>query len=84
MGTDAQCIVDPCVEGSVKKLKNVPLFRQRRIRHPIGSRMQMCEMSRALTTLETSPIRQTRLLSPLTDGAVGTRLTGGVEEVGEH
>ena len=32
-----------------------------------------CDTTRALTTLETSPIRQPRLPSPLTDGAVGMR-----------
>ncbi|CAL8386129.1 unnamed protein product [Gadus morhua 'NCC'] len=38
-----------------------------------------CDTTRALTTLETSPIRQPRLLSHLTDGAVGTRQAYNVD-----
>ncbi|CAL8249933.1 unnamed protein product [Arctogadus glacialis] len=71
MGTDAQCIVDPCA----KSRKNVNFFGNNRsiIQSDRVCKSKHCDTTRALTTLESSPIRQPRFRRPLTDSAVGTR-----------
>ena len=73
MGTDAQCIVDPCAEGSVKKLKKFFGSDGSIIQSDHVCKFKHSDTTRALTTLKSSPIRQPHLLSPLTDGAVGMR-----------